>query len=111
MQGCSICAIAISQEQSTGGGNGGDASGGSADSFGDDADSSGGAGGIGGAGGSGSVTLTNTGNNYEDVSNSAEIEQVAEQENKDCEGSNCSNRISQVQTTGGGNGGDAKGRC
>ena len=31
------------------------------------------------------LTIINSGDNYEDVENSAEVEQVAEQENVDCE--------------------------
>jgi hypothetical protein len=52
-----------------------------------------------------SASITNvvggvSGDHYEDVSNSAEIEQKADQENKDCDGSICENFIgSQSQAT------------
>ena len=38
------------------------------------ADANGGTGGTGGAGGTGGITIANSGNDYHDVSNSAEIE-------------------------------------
>ena len=55
-------------------------------------------------------SYVNNGNNYEDVSNSAELEQVVEQENKDCEFSACTNAVVlQTQLTGGGLGGAGAG--
>ena len=61
------------------------------------ATATGGAGGAGGAGGDGGIIVFNTGDNYEDVSSSAEIEQVAEQENEACQGSTCENNLVQTQ--------------
>ena len=53
----------------------------------------------------GGINIVNNGNNYEDVSNSAELEQVVEQENEDCEFSACTNAVAaQIQVTGGGAG-------
>ena len=70
------------------------------------ATATGGAGGDGGNGGTGGIEIANTGNNYEDVSNSAELEQVVEQENEGCEISVCTNAVvAQLQVTGGGAGG------
>ena len=111
----SNCENNLAQTQSTGGGaaggggDGGDAIATSTD--GSTTTATGGAGGAatGGAGGDGEITVANIGNNYEDVSSSAEVEQVAEQENEDCEGSGCENNLAQTQSTGGGAGGGANG--
>ena len=111
----SICENNLAQTQSTGGGAaGGGGDGGDAiatSTGGSTTTATGGAGGAatGGAGGDGEITVVNIGNNYEDVSSSAEVEQVAEQENEACEGSSCENNLVQTQSTGGGAGGGANG--